>query len=43
MAEDEHGRMNIDEQKKTYSGFLKVAMGTIVVVAVILLILTFRI
>lgn len=43
MAEHRHGSMDISEQQKTFAGFMRVAGVTIVVVAVILLLLTFRI
>lgn len=38
MAEYEHGSMNIDEQEKTFAGFLKTTkVMTIIIVAVIFL------
>jgi hypothetical protein len=43
MAEHRRGEMDIAEQKKTFAGFTKAAMYVAIVVAAILLLLTFRI
>jgi hypothetical protein len=43
MADHKHGSMDIAEQEKTFAGFVRVAGVTIVVVAAILVLLTFRI
>lgn len=43
MAEHRRGEMDITEQKKTFAGFTKTAVYVVVVVAAILLLLTFRI
>ncbi len=43
MAEYRRGEMDIAEQKKTLAGFTKMAAYVAVVVAAILLLLTFRI
>ena len=43
MADHKHGSMDIAEQQKTFAGFVRVAGVTIVVVAALLVLLTFRI
>jgi|AACY02.3.fsa_nt_gi Bacterial aa3 type cytochrome c oxidase subunit IV. len=43
MAEHRRGDMDIEEQKKTFGRFTKLAGYVIVVVAVVLILLTFRI
>ena len=43
MAEHRRGDMNIDEQKKTFGKFVKIAGSVVVIVAAVLLLLTFRI
>lgn len=43
MVHHKHGEMDITEQQRTFHGFLRVATIAIGVVAVILLLLTFRI
>lgn len=43
MAHHKHGEMDITEQQRTFSGFLRASAIMIGVVVVILLLLTFRI
>lgn len=39
MASNSHGEMNIEEQKKTYAGFIKAGIWLSVIVAVLLIFL----
>jgi Bacterial aa3 type cytochrome c oxidase subunit IV. len=39
MSEHEHGKMNIDEQERTFAGFMRVAAIGITVVAAALIFL----
>lgn len=43
MAEHRRGEMDIAEQKKTFAGFARMAVYVVIVVAAILVLLTFRI
>ena len=39
MAKHEHGKMDISEQEKTYSGFIRITVWTVAVIVVILVFL----
>ena len=39
MAEHTHGNMDITEQKKTYAGFMRWTVWTLVIIAIVLIFL----